>query len=374
MSSSAVDLFVAYQFVKLLSTPWEETDAYKLGIIDEKGEILKRRRQLRTSEEKKAYTIFHTLVWNIKRILDKLPPSRTRLGSFAASLWLLKEHYEISYDTPNFNMQPTIDGLAKYLKENHSLYSADNMYMDLFEAEGEDVLRAGTYTLRVDVDTPLGVFKTGQVIKVSNDTPSFDAIAGEPVFRVRVDGEDLVVSKSSLMQNGEPLDESMTMTKVERFVDELLSGNKSRLKALQKMAQNPRLGDEIQKALIDADAGYDAYVQIFQVSEDEGGFGNTTVNIDANDPDKALPLGATSGEKMDEERKNFAGIPIFDVTAETFIQFQKGKVPAHRWDKYLNMKEDECCSMYEYAKANPGAKMIVRSPSGAMFYVRPDKR
>ena len=31
----AIDLFVTYRFIKLLVTPFEKTDAFKLGIIDE---------------------------------------------------------------------------------------------------------------------------------------------------------------------------------------------------------------------------------------------------------------------------------------------------------------------------------------------------
>ena len=38
----AVDLFLVYQFVKRLSTPFEETKAYDLGLIDEKGKRLKK--------------------------------------------------------------------------------------------------------------------------------------------------------------------------------------------------------------------------------------------------------------------------------------------------------------------------------------------
>ena len=59
---SVVDTVVAYKFIKILSTPWKKTDAYKLGIIDDKGTVLKKRKDLKTSEEKKAYTIFHTLI------------------------------------------------------------------------------------------------------------------------------------------------------------------------------------------------------------------------------------------------------------------------------------------------------------------------
>ena len=35
--SRAVDLFVTYRFLKLLVTPWQKQEAYKLGIIDNKG-------------------------------------------------------------------------------------------------------------------------------------------------------------------------------------------------------------------------------------------------------------------------------------------------------------------------------------------------
>ncbi len=85
------DIFVAYKFIKMLSTPWVKTDAYKLGIIDDNCNNLKKRKDLKTGKEKKAFTSVHLLVWNLKKLLDKLPPTKTRLGSFATALWLLKE-------------------------------------------------------------------------------------------------------------------------------------------------------------------------------------------------------------------------------------------------------------------------------------------
>ena len=33
----AIDLFVTYRFLKLLVTPWDKQEAYKLGIIDANG-------------------------------------------------------------------------------------------------------------------------------------------------------------------------------------------------------------------------------------------------------------------------------------------------------------------------------------------------
>ena len=34
---TAIDLFVTYRFIKLLVTPFNKTEAFKLGIIDDKG-------------------------------------------------------------------------------------------------------------------------------------------------------------------------------------------------------------------------------------------------------------------------------------------------------------------------------------------------
>lgn len=91
---SYFNAFVAYKFLELLATPWEKTDAFKLGIIDKDGNVLIKRRDLTANAQKKAYTIFHQLVWKIKRILHKLPVLKTKLGSLAAALWFIKEYCE----------------------------------------------------------------------------------------------------------------------------------------------------------------------------------------------------------------------------------------------------------------------------------------
>ena len=100
----ALDVMIAYKFVKILSQPWTKTDAYKLGIIDEKGNVLIKKKDLKTGKQKKAYTIIHRLVWNVKKLLDKLPPTRTKLGSFSAALWLLKEEWGLEEDNTLLEM------------------------------------------------------------------------------------------------------------------------------------------------------------------------------------------------------------------------------------------------------------------------------
>ena len=89
--ASIGNIYFVYQFLKKLVTPFEKTEAFKLGIIDEKGKILKRRRDLETKDEKSAYTLSDTLIWNLKKILGKIPLGKSKLASYAAALWLIKE-------------------------------------------------------------------------------------------------------------------------------------------------------------------------------------------------------------------------------------------------------------------------------------------
>jgi len=87
MASQAVDLYVLYQIIQRISTPFEETDAFKLGLIDKKGKRLKK---ASTSEEKKAMTYFDRFVFNIKRVMAKVGLD-SKVGTYAAALFLLKE-------------------------------------------------------------------------------------------------------------------------------------------------------------------------------------------------------------------------------------------------------------------------------------------
>lgn len=87
MASKAVDLYVIYQIIKRISTPFKDTDAFKLGLIDEKGKKLKK---ATSREEKDALTYFDRFVFNIKRVMAKVGLD-TRVGTYAAALFLLKE-------------------------------------------------------------------------------------------------------------------------------------------------------------------------------------------------------------------------------------------------------------------------------------------
>ena len=94
MASRLIDNLIAYRILYMLVTPFVDTKAYKLGIIDDKGKNLRKTSTLKTSEERDAYTYLNRLVFNMKKILGKLPGGDSRIKNLVAALFLVKEYYE----------------------------------------------------------------------------------------------------------------------------------------------------------------------------------------------------------------------------------------------------------------------------------------
>ena len=150
MASRPVDLLIAYRVIKILVTPFNKQPAYKMGIIDDKGKVLKKYRTLTTSGEKQSYTMLHRFVFNLKRILAKAG-IRGALGSFAvAAALLLKENKRYLQ-----HKEVIESAVITYLKENNlyeeilnesreipEVYTDDKLFctcfgVDVFERDGE---------------------------------------------------------------------------------------------------------------------------------------------------------------------------------------------------------------------------------------------
>ena len=159
----AVDAFIAYKFIKVITTPWKETEAFKLGIIDENGKVLRKRRDLKLSTEKNAYTVFHTLCWNVKKLLEKLPGGKTRIASFAAALYLLKENTEVS-DKTLFERS-----LIWYL-EDSGIEVEDRF--DAYDTNVSGTVSPGTYIIE------------NQKIVLTRSIDSFTSFLGESLYRI----------------------------------------------------------------------------------------------------------------------------------------------------------------------------------------------
>lgn len=91
----AADLAYTFRFIRMLVLDWKSWDAYKEGLIDEDGKRIKGIK-IDSDAKRNAYTPFIRLCANIKRLLSKIPGGGSKLGSFAAALFLIKEKYSLS--------------------------------------------------------------------------------------------------------------------------------------------------------------------------------------------------------------------------------------------------------------------------------------
>ena len=184
----AIDLFVTYRFIKLLVTPFDKTPAFKLGIIDKDGNRVMEKTvargmkptQLKSDEEKAAYTVLHKLVFNIKKIFSKVPGLRTKLGTYAAALFLLKDTFKESVDDLDIFEKE----FMKYLKEQG--YEIDDSISEEVIGFGE-VLPKGNYVLVHDIlnkeEEELSAKKGDKVIAFADEAP-VDTVLGVDIFPV----------------------------------------------------------------------------------------------------------------------------------------------------------------------------------------------
>ena len=91
-----INAFTVYKFIKLITTPFNQTEAYRLGIIDQRGKFLKKLSELETQQEKKSVDAFHRLIFNLKKIFETIPDSRLRaqLKILPTAMVLLKDEAE----------------------------------------------------------------------------------------------------------------------------------------------------------------------------------------------------------------------------------------------------------------------------------------
>ena len=164
-----IDALIAYRVLKLLVTPFNRTKAFKLGIIDDKGKVLIKSKDLPNSgPQREAYTLLIRFVFNLKKLLGKVG-IRGPLGtSAAAALAFFKEE-----NGQNLEVEKTV---SKHLREKGFEFQVDENY-------GEP-LRPGTYRVNRDITDLEGdiVININEEIVFEGNT---DTIMGYDVFKYR---------------------------------------------------------------------------------------------------------------------------------------------------------------------------------------------
>jgi hypothetical protein len=181
--SRTIDALIAYRVLKLLVTPFNKTKAFKLGVIDDKGKVLIKSKQIdkhsNRAEMRNSYTLLIRFVFNLKKLLQKVGFGG-RIGSaVAAAIAFLKEEYG---DNPEVERV-----VYKHLKEQGFKFEINEQY-------GEP-LPEGTYKVKNDIYSLDGdiVINIDEEVKFKTVT---DTILGYDVFKyndIYLTTEDLYV-------------------------------------------------------------------------------------------------------------------------------------------------------------------------------------
>ena len=155
----AGDLLYTFRFLTLLVTPFDKTKAFEEGIIDADGKRIKTYKK-DTEAYKEYYTPFHRLVFNVKRLMSKVPGGGSRLASYAAALYLIKENYSISEkkllkDLQEAGIDPT-DLLAE--ENNWFVHENNDLAKGLYKLKFEKIAHP--------IDIPI---KPGDTVRVEED-------------------------------------------------------------------------------------------------------------------------------------------------------------------------------------------------------------
>lgn len=172
----AGDLVYTFRFLTLLTTPFDKTKAFEAGIIDADG---KRNKAFNTNtmEDREAYknfyTPFHRLVFNVKRLMAKAPGGSSRLASYAAALYLIKENYSVSE-------RKILKGLADIGIDPTDLLAEESQW---FVLENEQ-LSPGVYILKYEkiIDNVDLMIPSGTKVKVAEGSYPVGEMFGVNIY------------------------------------------------------------------------------------------------------------------------------------------------------------------------------------------------
>jgi len=188
MVTRVVDTLIVFRILKMLTTPFEDTKAYELGFIDADGKRLKYKpdpnnpnnkieNKPTTNSEKESYTYLHRLVFNLKRIIQKVPFGKSKFASYAAALALLKEFAELTDEQ--------MDMLAEEMIKQFNIPKTNDKRLMLGE----------TYNLIRDFEQTDLLFKSKSKCEIVSEHSQF---FGYTVYNARINGHPALVTSDEI--------------------------------------------------------------------------------------------------------------------------------------------------------------------------------
>lgn len=187
-----IDAYIVYKFVRLLTTPWDETDAFKLGVIDGNGKLLIDTDKM-TNEQASSYSLFNRLVFNIKRLIEKIPGGKSKIGTYAAALYLFKE--QMGDEEGKIVLERSF---MTYLKENDAL---DAEYLNE-QFKPEENLPQGNYRLiNTMMDVHGNLLQKGTIVIAHSNQKPAAKVLGVDVYSLKTStGKTVVVSHEDISE------------------------------------------------------------------------------------------------------------------------------------------------------------------------------
>ena len=189
--SRAGDLAYTLRFLRLLTTNFEDTSAFKLGIIDKEGKKL---RKPQTSEEKSSYNSFHRLVFNLKKLLAKVPGGSSKLASYVSGLFLIKEKLNLTDKSVDRIVEACGIDPLDFLSEGSQWFCTP-----------DGMLSPGMYSLadsKVVNSTVEEICRRGDRVRVAMDCYPVGSCMGMDIFEVthHATGQALYITAGELIR------------------------------------------------------------------------------------------------------------------------------------------------------------------------------
>ena len=185
-----IDAYIVYRFVRLLTTPWDETEAFKTGVLDANGDVQVDTTHL-SQKQHASYTLFDRLVFNIIRMIEKLPGGKSKIGTYAAALFLLKE--QMGDDEGIIVLERSF---MTYLQD------ADALEPDYLNEQylPEEMLPQGNYRLNNQMmDIHGNLVQKGTVVIAHTDLKPAAKVLGVDVYSLKTsNGKQVVVSHEDI--------------------------------------------------------------------------------------------------------------------------------------------------------------------------------
>lgn len=169
--SKTGDLVYTLRFLRLLTTKFEDTNAFKLGLIDKDGNKIKKPE---SSAERDSYNTFHRLVFNLKKLIGKVPGGKSSVASYASALYLIKENLNLGEGSiQKIAEHCALDPLA-CLEESNSWFLAK-----------DGSLSHGIYTLankKMVNNTCEEICNVGDKVRVTENSHPVYNLMGQDIF------------------------------------------------------------------------------------------------------------------------------------------------------------------------------------------------